>query len=334
MKLFFVILLTLFIHISSCKCPERNPSLNLTFDLNLQPHKDYGLEWWYYLFDLEDDNSNRHQFISCFGRISIDQKCNSTIELHKELFKYDDFNEEFIQIKETPFTDYLDFTINSTIKRINDKTTIITNTNKHVNLTIYDGTGLQLQGAKHDGYVPGGFSKDCNAAYSASFLGLDVNGIINGISMEGIGYGEHVFMSLNSANIKTLFIPFESKYGWYCHYLHYKYIGGYTNIQLCESFSNEITGKHGMIQNNKETKWLTYDDFNCSATFYWHSDRTDVSYPVSWSINITDGFLRTYPDNFNQELNKGTEWIGSVFSMGIMNGMLVSGVGFTEIVII
>ena len=229
-------------------------------------------------------------------------------------------------------------TINSTIIRVNDHTTRITNDNKNTDLIIYDGTGLELQGIKHDGYVPGGFTKDCNGAYSASFLGLEVEGYIENLNVNGVGYGEHVFMSLNSEDIPKLFVPLESDFGWFCHYLHFEYVDGFMNIQLCESFNDELSGKHGMIQtHNNESKWLTYNDFKCDPTYWWLSKKTNIIYPIGWNITIgnihyKDIFIETFPETFDQELNSGHVWVGDIFSVGLMDGIMMGGVGFTEVV--
>ena len=176
-----------------------------------------------------------------------------------------------------------------------------------------------MQGPHYDGYVKGGFGGTCNAAYSASFLDLKVNGIINGLEVYGDGYGEHVFMSFNK-NYTLL------QNGWVCHYLHFTNLA---DLQLCSGFNHLDSSIHGMWYFEKEY-WLNYTQINMKPTKYWNM------YPIEWQINITNPniYINTFAFHYDQKINKEKWWIGQIFSYGLVDNIKLEGIGFTEIMTI
>lgn len=323
MKILYFFLLSIAYSIAfDCECAKPNPPLNLTKDINLQPHKNYQIEWWYYLLNLSDNDNVPYQFIVYFTRNTNYNNCGTQYEHHTELIKINDYTIEYYNYGKTNFTDKLDFKVNSTIKRIDDATIIV---GDNFYFVIKDGTGLKLQGSHHDGFVPSRTGK-CNGAYSASFLGLDIYGYINNVKLRGIGYGEHVFLSSQTV--------FENSIlnGWHCHYFHFE-IG---NMQICDTFDSKYkNARHGMIEIYGMYRWLERNDIKTTPIDYWKSPKTFINYPISWNINIDkyDLVVNLIAMNFNNEINNKKWWIGNVYGEGIYNGIKLYGIGFNEIML-
>jgi predicted secreted hydrolase len=160
----------------------------------------------------------------------------------------------------------------------------------------------------------------CDTAYSNSFVRLYVKGKINDKNVYGLGYGEHVYGTFNNSTKKYS--------GWHCHYLHFF---DYKDMFVCQSNlydkKRDIYARSLIIDSNDNRHWLSYEDFEFIKLNYWKSNKTNITYPIEWKLNIFDQKINQtlIPYRNNQETN--------LLFLNFWDGIIHSenAIGFTEL---
>jgi len=213
-------------HQTECNIPEPGLPHDYVYDLSLKPKLGWGVEWWYYVLNLNADMEYYPSItITTFAlRTPLDSNCSSP---NNQLFQlyigivspiFDEIEYEYSTILNLDdYESNNDLYLNITTEHVSFVRNPYTNYTwirfGNNQLMFQDGRGYYLQG--EGGFTKVGPETDDNY-YAGSFMRLKANGLLeNGILMNGVGYGEHVFGSPNDTS------PIISPYkGWHCHYIH------------------------------------------------------------------------------------------------------------------
>ena len=216
---------TSYAELTNCPTPVPDPPYNYVYDLSLKPKLGWGIEWWYYTFNLNlgleyypsvsvttfairsplyNCTSPRDQLVEMY--IGIRSSVFEPIEYkYSTILNFDAvYNGNYLNIsyEDVHFIRYE--SLNTTYIRFNSN-----------EFTVQDGRGYYLQG--DGGFIKTG-PQDVDNYYGGSFVRLDVSGVLeNGILVRGVGNGEHVYGSIFDTKTDT---KYDAYSGWHCHYIH------------------------------------------------------------------------------------------------------------------
>ena len=318
----------------NCLPPQPGLPYEYVYDLSLKPKIGWGIEWWYYVLNLNAD-------MQFYPSISI-----TTFVIRNPLTGCDNLNNQMFNFyigitssifDDIEYTDTIFYDLNNT------------KNNEHLNITqgdfsfirymehnftkikygnneilMKDGRGYYLQG--ENGFTRTG-PNDYDNYYTGSFMRLKVTGILeNGMLINGVGYGEHVFGSPNSNDTNTIYK------GWHCHYIHNSPcihnitchnendMKNYKDLQYCDSIRKDglqdMYSRGIYVNENEELFYLKPNDI-----LFTYTDNWDSQFPLNWTYdfinpNITLPSLNMYPiqDVINQThtFDNITWWDGGV----------------------
>jgi len=314
-----------------CIPPEPGLPYDYVYDLSLKPKIGWGIEWWYYVLNLNADMEYYPSItITTFAirtpLTTCESKNNQLFEMYIGITSpiFDDITyteTTIIDIENSVNEEYLNITTENTafIRYPNTNYTWIRFGNNQIMLE--DGRGYFLQGE-------GGFSKSGPFAsdnyYAGNFMRMKVTGLLeNGLLMTGVGYGEHVFGSPISSDP-----PYNPYDGWHCHYIHSapniianntssRY---YKDLQFCASIKKDGSVdnySHGLFINEKDERI----NIRAEDIFFYYTNVWDNIFPLNWTYyfinpNITIPTIQMYPiqNMYNQThtFDNTTWWDGGI----------------------
>ena len=308
-------------NISTCICPSNHTEINIS---NINVNSSYGQEWWYFLHNLLDDTSPIISIENVWLRKG--STCNGTsLYLYQEsiLWKNGSFTHKTLSQIELDNTQQSKWIIdNQSLSFKKDNLYYLDIDSSSAKITM-QGYGYP-QGKIKDGFVRTG-EYDCDSSYTLSFLNLDTS--IN--NFKAISYGEHVYTSQKKDSSPYI--------GWNCHYSHILYPKlDFKAYFLCQSKFTNSSKKDPyqralILWNDNSTSWVT--DFSVNRLQNWTNKKTNVTYPISWKINlIKDNNHYLLANNRNQEvvsIDNFNFWDGSAMLFDEQLGFI--GLGFNEI---